>query len=254
MNLSKTLCFSNSLQKNEVLRVFVLINFLFLMSCHSKRSKFEAKSFQSKHTAMNLPYQILLAQNYKKNKKYPLIIHLHGYDKRGNDNQKPLERVENYFYQAQEHKDCIVIIPQCPKNLTWESAKVRQTTFELIQEIEKNYSIDTQKIYITGLSMGGFGVWSFLESYPQKFAAAIAICGGGNPESVPKFKNTVLWIFHGAKDESVSVENSRKMFNALKKAGAKPKYREYPELAHNSWDAAFQEKELWQWIFEQKRK
>jgi len=125
----------------------------------------------------------------------------------------------------------------------------------LLDSLANSKNVNSKRIYIGGLSMGGMGTFELLWHKPGFFAAAFPICGGGNPESVKLYaKKFPVWIFHGDKDPAVPVSNSRLMNNALKKAGAKVKYTEYPGVGHNSWDNAFAEPDLLPWLFKQKRK
>jgi predicted peptidase len=119
--------------------------------------------------------------------------------------------------------------------------------------MRKDYSIDGRRIYITGLSMGGYGTWDLMARKPELFAAAVPICGGGDEATAEKIKNIPVWVFHGAKDGAVKVERSRRMVEALKKAGGKPIYTEYPEVGHDSWNPAYKDAKMFAWLFAQKK-
>jgi predicted peptidase len=128
--------------------------------------------------------------------------------------------------------------------------KTLELVSELMDSLAAGKDVNTKKIYIGGLSMGGMGTFEMLWRKPHFFAAAFAICGGGNPEKVSDYASGFpIWVFHGDSDPTVKVGNSRLMVNALKKAGAKVKYTEYPGVAHNSWDNAFAEPGLLDWLF-----
>jgi predicted peptidase len=116
----------------------------------------------------------------------------------------------------------------------------------------KEYPVDPSRIYITGVSMGGFGTWDLLARLPGKFAAAIPICGGGDEQTALKIKHIPLWVFHGAKDDIVSPKQSRTMIKALQDAGGAPGYTEYPDIEHSSWVQAYREPHLLPWLFKQK--
>ena len=124
----------------------------------------------------------------------------------------------------------------------------------ILDQVCKDYKVDRKRIYLTGLSMGGFGTWSLATAYPERWAAMVPICGGGNPAQAAKIKDIPCWCFHGDADATVSVENSRKMIKALKDAGGDPKYTEYPGVNHNSWDRAYATAELWEWLAKQSLK
>jgi predicted peptidase len=113
--------------------------------------------------------------------------------------------------------------------------------------------VDSSRIYVTGLSMGGYGTWYLLTRYPDFFAAAAPICGGGDASRVEVFKHIPVWVFHGAKDDVVPVAQSRDMVKALRKAGAKPRYSEYRQVNHESWVPAYQERDLLPWLFSHSR-
>lgn len=234
------------------------------------QEKFEKKVFtESVHDS--LLYNILLPKNYSDSinstKKYPLVIFLHGSGERGNDNEKQIIHIKNLFLNPINRKKypAFVIAPQCPTEKRWleKSWKLKThtkpekpsvslaTTIKLVDSLIKTFAIDTTRIYITGLSMGGFGTWDIIAHYPKKFAAAIPICGGGDEKTAKLLKDIPIWAFHGANDKVVSVNRSRNMINALQKAGGKPKYTEYPGVGHGSWVKAYKEKELLEWLFDQ---
>ncbi|RLD79019.1 MAG: phospholipase, partial [Bacteroidetes bacterium] len=129
-----------------------------------------------------------------------------------------------------------------------------QLTMDFIDSLVKKYSIDENRIYITGLSMGGFGTWDAIARYPDKFAAAVPICGGGDENTAKLIVDIPIWAFHGADDRVVKVERSRNMINAIKKQGGNPLYTEYEGVGHGSWIPAYKETELLKWLFMQSLK
>lgn len=222
-----------------------------------------------------LACRILSPIHFSPDKKYPLLVFLHGSGERGDDNESQLKWGGNLFLDSanRENFPAIVVFPQCPKDSSW-SVRIRkkdsagqfsfpvdlppskplQLVMSFIDTLVNSGIVDTERIYIGGLSMGGFGTFEILWRRPALFAAAIPICGGGNPQSVKLYgKNFPLWVFHGEKDKVVTPENSRVMVEALKKAGAKVKYTEYPDVEHDSWVNAFAEPELLSWLFAQRR-
>ncbi len=122
-----------------------------------------------------------------------------------------------------------------------------------MDKLGKEFSVDDSRLYITGLSMGGYGTWDVIARYPRLFAAAVPVCGGADESTAPAVKDIPIWCFHGGADKTVPTERSRNMIDALKKAGGSPKYTEYPGVGHNSWDKAYSEPEMIKWLFEQKR-
>ena len=225
-----------------------------------------------------LLYRILYPVNYKENKKYPLILFLHGAGERGNDNEAQLTWGANLFLDSANRNKfpAFVIFPQCPKDSSWAAimrganrsdslggfsfparetaTKPMQLVMDLVNGLVIARKIDRKKLYVGGLSMGGFGTYDILWRMPKFFAAAFPICGGGNPDKVTIYaKNYPIWVFHGGSDPVVPVGNSHLMVRVLKEAGAKVKYSEYPGVGHDSWKNAFAEPDLLPWIFSNKK-
>jgi predicted peptidase len=124
---------------------------------------------------------------------------------------------------------------------------------EIVASLQREFAIDENRLYLGGLSMGGFGTWSIIQEHPEMFAAAFPICGGGDPGKAAPLAQLPLWVFHGVKDSVVPVELSRSMVRAIEQAGGAPGYTQYPDVDHNSWTPAFQEPQLLPWLFAQKR-
>jgi len=126
-------------------------------------------------------------------------------------------------------------------------------TLKVVDTVRKEFPIDDKRIYITGLSMGGYGTWDLIARHPKIFAAAIPVCGGADESTAPTIKDLPIWCFHGAADPTVPPQRSQNMIAALKAAGGQPKYTEYPGVGHNSWDKAYAEPDLPTWLFAQHR-
>lgn len=148
-------------------------------------------------------------------------------------------------------------------NMDWSAAKggmgkepstPMRLTLEVLGKLQKEFSIDDKRLYLTGLSMGGYGTWDLLARHPDMFAAAVPVCGGGDESMAAKMKDVPIWCFHGGADPTVPTQRSRDMIKAIKDAGGNPKYTEYPGVGHNSWDKAYSEKELPAWLFAQVKK
>jgi predicted peptidase len=215
-----------------------------------------------------LPYRLLKPADYDPKQKYPLVLFLHGAGERGTDNEKQLIHGVPEFAREENRKKypCFLIAPQCPENAKWvevdwsadshrqpaEPSAPMRLTLELLEALQKEFSIDARRIYVTGLSMGGYGTWDIVARRPELFAAAVPICGGADETTAVKIANVPVWVFHGAKDGAVNVERSRRMVEALKKAGGHPKYTEYPEVGHDSWVRAYKDPEMFAWLFAQK--
>ncbi len=214
--------------------------------------------------------------NFQEDGNYPVVLFLHGAGERGNDNEKQLVHGGKLFATdyLQERYPAIVIFPQCPTNSYWSNVDVDRSTYpiklnfnykggptkplemvmDLLQTtIEQPYANDNQ-VYLMGLSMGGMGTFELLSRKPDTFAAAIPICGGGDPNSVATYaKKIPLWVFHGAQDNVVNPLQSMEMVSALLSAGAYPRFTVYDFANHNSWDPAFAEPDLLPWLFSHKK-
>jgi predicted peptidase len=220
-------------------------------------------------TGSKLLYRLMKPEAYDASKKYPLVVFLHGAGERGNDNEKQLVHGVPQFASKEnrEKYPCFLIAPQCPDNVKWvdvdwsadshkSPAKMTdpsRLTIELIEKLVKDFPIDSKRIYITGLSMGGYGVWDLAARRPDLFAAAVPVCGGADLADAEKLKTMPIWAFHGAKDTAVKPSRSRNMIAALEKAGGHPKYTEYPDVGHDSWNPAYKDPELFKWLFGQKK-
>lgn len=213
--------------------------------------------------ALSLPYRLHVPKKTAK-KPYPLILFLHGMGERGEDNLLQLKHgVTSILDYLKRHKqDAMLVAPQCPLDDTWTDLSKRainpserslKLALELVEILQEEYPLDSNRLYITGLSMGGFATWSVLCEYPERFAAAIPICGGGNTRQAKRLINTPIWAFHGDRDEVVRPEYSRKMVAAIQKhGGQKIHYREYEGVEHDSWSVTYADDEVLDWLFAQK--
>lgn len=208
-----------------------------------------------------LLYRLLKPLEMKAGERYPLVIFLHGSGERGQDNIVTLKHIAPLFLNDSNRVKfpCFVLVPQCPAGKDWtypdwyqEPKEPMSSVIALLDSLESLPFIDSTRLYITGLSMGGYGTWYLLTKYPGKFAAAAPICGGGDTHQVEKFKHVPIWDFHGAKDDAVPVERSRSMIKALKDAGGNPRYTEYKKVGHDSWVKAYAEPDLLPWLFGQR--
>jgi predicted peptidase len=215
----------------------------------------------------SLLYRFLFPDN-DPTRKYPLVIFLHGSGERGNDNNAQLKWGVMNFASDENMKKypAFVIAPQCPPNISWSNStrgkngeiilqntpsKPMQLLMELINDVSKKFHVDTNRIYITGLSMGGYGTFDALERYPHFFAAAVPVCGSGDVSKAVSISHIPLWMFGGANDPSVNPNLLYDMVNALLKAGAHPGFTEYPNVGHFSWIAAYNDAMMMEWLFSQ---
>lgn len=248
---------------------YALLFSLMLLSCclqAQPEAAYQAEYFASS-SGDTLPYRILYPEGYSSSTDtLPLVLFLHGAGERGEDNSAQLTHGAQLFLDSMSQYPAIVVFPQCGSGSYWvrieRQADDLQMPFyeapvsdmgmviELLAQLQAQERIDPSRIYLAGLSMGGFGTFELLARLPRTFAAAVPICGGGNKLLAPLYaQHTPMWIFHGDADSVVSVDLSRKMYKALAEAGGQPKYTEYPEVGHNSWDPAFAEPELLKWLF-----
>jgi len=198
-------------------------------------------------------------------RKYPLVIFLHGAGERGNDNEAQLKwGVMNFSAdQNMMSHPAIVIAPQCPRSMNWSNfsrsdmklqptpAKPMELLIGLIQKLIRTFPVDSNRIYITGLSMGGYGTYDAIERYPHLFAAAVPVCGAADTSKVTSIVHLPIWIVHGAEDPAVNPQFSLDMLNALTNAGAHPGFTQYPESGHFSWLGAYSDALIMEWLFRQ---
>jgi predicted peptidase len=201
-------------------------------------------------------YVLFVPHDYKGDKEYPLILFLHGAGERGDDGQTQVRQgIGNAIkFKGKEKKfPFIVIFPQCAAKGNWSAdGPDAKRALAILDETQKTYKVDSKRIYLTGLSLGGFGTWSISTAIPDRWAAIAPICGGGNPKMADKIKNIPCWCFHGASDPTVKVQKSREMIKALQDVGASPRYSECPFVGHNSWDCAYVTEELYSWFLKHK--
>ncbi len=213
----------------------------------------------------------LLTPDYDTISKYPLLIFLHGSGERGNDNEAQLKwGVSNFATdQAMSLRPTFVIAPQCPENEQWANfdtnsknrelklnpspSKSMRLLIDLIHEFIKNHPVDINKIYITGLSMGGYGTYDAIQRNPNLFAAAVPVCGAGDSSKANSIAHIPIWIFHGALDTAVDPLYSMNMVKALVDAGSNPGFTLYPQVGHFSWLKAYTDPNMIAWLYRQSK-
>lgn len=207
-----------------------------------------------------LPYRLFLPAEYlaRNTERWPLLLFLHGSGQRGSDLKKlgyggPLKQA-----RANSNFPFIVVAPVCPSNQNWSA----EALIALVDDVSRQYRVDTRRLYVTGLSMGGFGTWRLGTRYPERFAAMAPVCGGGDPEAVTKadgaqrhaLRTLGIWAFHGAKDNVVKLEESERMIAALKTIGCtNVDFTIYPEAKHDAWTAAYNNPDLYEWLLQYQR-
>lgn len=200
---------------------------------------------------VKLDYLLYLPPDYEKQDAWPLVVFLHGAGERGNDLELVKKHGPPKLIAAGQDFPAIVVSPQCSNNRWWHAQLLELTA--LVDDIEKNYKVDKSRIYLTGLSMGGFGTWALGAYTPERFAALVPICGGGEALAARALTKTPIWVFHGAKDAIVPLKRSQDMVDALKRSKGNVEFTVYPEAQHDSWTETYANPDVWKWLFEQKR-
>jgi predicted peptidase len=222
----------------------------------------------------NYRYQVFVPGNFDRHQKWPVILFLHGSGERGDDGVMESDvGIARAIRRNVSNFPFIVVMPQCRKDHRWIEAEMQAQALGALEKSVKEFNGDRSRLYLTGLSMGGYGTWDIAAKYPGKFAAYVVVCGGirppGHPEAnvglandpqisdpyaetARRIGSTPIWIFHGDADPTVPVEEARRMAQALQAAKASVRYTEYPGVPHNSWDKAYAEPDLVPWLLAQK--
>ncbi len=207
----------------------------------------------AKQVSVEMPYLLFLPEDYSRaEKKWPLILFLHGAGERGENLEKVKVHGPPMIAERDKTFPFIVVSPQCPEGKTWTNKA--ESLIGLLDEIIASYDVDPARVYLTGLSMGGFGSWELGSTYPDRFAAVVPICGGGQSWRACDLKNVPVWAFHGAKDTAVPLAKSEEMVNALKACGGNVQFTVYPEAGHDAWTETYNNPELYEWLMEQQKK
>ncbi|MEO6786332.1 MAG: prolyl oligopeptidase family serine peptidase, partial [Chthoniobacteraceae bacterium] len=246
------------------LLLFGLLSFAIV----ARADDFEARVFSTADGAQ-LPYRLLKPANIEPGKKYPLVIFLHGAGERGTDNALQLKHGVAAFAKldAREKFPCFVFAPQCPKDRNWiemtpggygnaapaDPGPMEPLVLGAVDALAQEFTIDPDRVYVTGLSMGGFGTWDLITRHPDMFAAAVPVCGGGDKDRAAAAKAVPVWAFHGLEDKVVPPVRSEEMVAVLRAAGGTAAITEYPGVAHDSWTFAYSEPHLLPWLFAQHR-
>jgi len=221
---------------------------------------FEARTFVNRKGDVLL-YRLLKPLDYDSSKKYPLVVSLPYGGQPATDTIRQIEgaaAAEMLSSDLNRKKyPAFLFIPNCPPGSGWGGIpnypSVDSLVYEAIQSLDSQFGIDVKRRYVTGISRGGYGTWHFICTRPDLFAAAIPVCGGGDPKLAQGIVNVPVWAFHGEKDKNVPVSGSRDMISAITKAGGNPKYTEFPDEGHNIWNQVSSTPDLWGWMFAQKR-
>lgn len=199
---------------------------------------------------VEMDYLLYLPKNYDEQESWPLVLFLHGAGERGDNLELVKKHGPPKLVSEGQEFPFIVVSPQCPKDVWWEPIELSA----LLDQVIKTHKVDEDRIYVTGLSMGGFGTWRLAAFTPHRLAAIAPICGGGEKYWARRFPHLPTWAFHGAKDKGVPLERSQEMVDAMKEKGGEPKLTIYPDAEHDSWTETYNNPDFYTWLLAQKRK
>lgn len=201
------------------------------------------------------PYVVFVPHAYDGKTAVPVILFLHGAGETKGGKMTPVQQgIAPHVRRREKTFPAIVVIPQAETRGWQADGPNGKRAIAMLDAVMKEYKTDPDRVYLTGLSMGGYGTWHAAFTHPDRWAAIVPICGGGDPKAAETIKHIPCWVWHGDQDRAVKVDLSRQMVAALKKAGGEPRYTELEWVGHNSWDAAYATEDLYSWLFRQKKK
>jgi predicted peptidase len=258
----------------RALIVFLFSAVLVPLPAHAKNHETGFIDRTTTVQAVNYKYQVFVPEDWTPQRKWPVILALHGAGERGSDGLLQTDvGIGTAIRSNRSAFEAIVVMPQCPKNRWWIVPPMDDLAMKALAEATREFHGDTHRVYLTGLSMGGYGAWHLAEKYPGTFAALVVICGGIRPSAAARnayadlakvtppdsprtylgaaerVGKTPVWIFHGAEDDIVPVTESQRMTEAMKQIGAEVHYTEYPGVGHSCWNKAYDEPKLFPWLF-----
>lgn len=221
---------------------------LFGAAYHSHAEE-TSEHFQATITKqVELSYLLRKPKDYDPSEKYPLLIFLHGRGEQGSDLQRV--KIHGPWKKMDELElPLLIVAPQSPLDERWDIDALEALTEELIDEL----NIDEERVYLTGLSMGGGGTWELAARRPDLFAAIVPICGYSVPSKAERFENVAIWVFHGRHDRTVYVKETTRMVDALHKVDVEPRVTIYPDAQHDSWTETYNNPQLYEWLLSQRR-
>lgn len=229
-------------------------------SVHAQDQKSGLLTRTVKVGAVTYDYQVYVPAKIREQAKLPVIVFLHGIGQRGEGGFVPSQGGANAMLRSYlEQIPAIVLLPQCRSGRYWHEPEMDRMVTESLSQTVAEFGADDARLYLTGVSMGGFGAWHMASKHPGKFAALVPICGGSPLNAADRFTpvargvgRTPVWVFHGADDSIVPVSESRRMVAALKAAGGDVRYNEYAGIGHNVWLKVLAEPELLPWMLAQR--
>ncbi|HET9920511.1 MAG TPA: prolyl oligopeptidase family serine peptidase [Ktedonobacteraceae bacterium] len=204
---------------------------------------------------VTLHYLLYLPKEYdpQQTRRWPLVLFLHGAGERGQNLHLVAHHGPPKLVEEGHDFPFILVSPQCPAKGWWASKSTAHALAALLDDIEHNYAVDPDRVYVTGLSMGGYGTWSLATSFPRRFAAIAPICGGGNTADVCVLRSVPVWAFHGAEDHVVPLREGQGMVDALRHCGGDVRFTVYPGVEHDSWTQTYNNPEFYNWLLAQRR-
>ncbi len=230
---------------------------------------FEARYWKI-NASKSIPYRLFAPKNRMAGKKYPVMLCFHGAGERGNDNVSQLNHAFTTMWaddSIQKDNPGFVVVPQCPANEDWNGntklanydftqtpiTQDMQAVMDILDSLEKEFPIDRDREYVSGMSMGGAATWYAIMKFPERFAAAVPVCGRGDPNQASNLDRVNIWAFHAADDPTVPVTTTRELVKAIRAiGGSRLKYTEYPAsmgYGHESWKPAGRDPALHRWVF-----
>lgn len=202
----------------------------------------------------HLDYLLYFPRDYGvRDAEWPLLLFLHGAGERGSDIGAVKRHGPPKLIEQGQDLPCIVASPQCPAQHWWVEEDFQRVLWELQMYLAERYAVDRDRVYLTGISMGGFGAWMLAARRPECFAALVPICGGGDPTWAARLRDIPIWAFHGAKDNVVLLDFSVQMVESVRAAGGEVEFTIYPDVGHDSWTQTYDNPDVWRWMLDQRR-
>jgi predicted peptidase len=202
---------------------------------------------------VNEQYLVFLPDDYFNKARWPVILFLHGQNESGRDLNKVRSHGLPKFVETRKNFPFIVVSPQCLEGAFWSDDEEIQFLDALLAEVLAHYRADPERVYVTGLSMGGYGTWRLAMEYPSRFAAIAPICGGGLQRKAGKIKDLPVWVFHREQDQNVPLDASARMVRALRRHGSDVRFTIYPGQGHDAWTRTYRNPRLYEWFLSHKR-
>jgi len=200
-------------------------------------------------TDVRIPYLLFLPSGYESRPSWPLLLFLHGSGERGDDIEAVKRNGQPKIVESRPDFPFILVSPQCPRNEPWDV----RALLALLDDLTLRLRVDRDRVYATGLSMGGYGTWALAIAAPDRFAAIAPVSGGGDPDAACVLKNVPAWVFHGAEDPVVPPKEDQEMVDALRGCGGDVRFTVYPGVGHDAWTPAYDDPALYEWLLAHRR-